>query len=212
MYVNNFSFVENFLRFLSPYNSDFTTKRDFNEDGAVNENTTEGLRLCSVTISPEYAKKWNALEKDFVVLVKNGVLLRNTLYRLGGIGKRPDNKSYFLLLKYKEATHSSEDMEKYKFTHRNYLQGSWCILDKDGNEKVNMSDFKSPCIYGCLYVESNNCYKIETNERICSAHNSMESEKYLFVDNNYDSDKSKRGVLQVNKEDGSIILHPGKTT
>ena len=39
---------------------------------------------------------------------------------------------------------------------------------------------------------------------------SIESEKYLFLDNNYDSDKSKRGVLQVSKEDGSIIFHPGK--
>jgi len=170
MYVNNFSFVENFLRFLSSYNPDFTTKGDFNRDGAVNRNTVEGLHLCSVTISPEYAKKWDASEKDFVVLVKDGVLLRNTLYRLGGIGKRPDNKSYFLLLKYTEAIHSTEDMKKYKFTHRNHLQSGWCILDKDGNEKVNMSDFQAPYIYGCLYVESNNWYKIETNEKICSAH------------------------------------------
>lgn len=212
MYVNNFSFVENFLRFLSPYNSDFTTKRGFNEDGAVNENTTEGLRLCSVTISPEYAKKWNALEKDFVVLVKNGVLLRNTLYRLGGIGKRPDDKNYFMLLKYTEATYSLSEMKEYNLTHNIYLKSSWCILDKDGNEKVNLDSFQSPYIYGCLYVSNNEWFNIETNEKICSAYRSIESEKYIFLDNNFDSDKSKRGVLQVSKEDGSVILHPGKTT
>ncbi|MCL5459837.1 hypothetical protein M3M33_14470, partial [Loigolactobacillus coryniformis] len=41
----------------------------------------DGLQLSPININAEYRAKWNVHETDFVVLTKNGEMVRPTLYR-----------------------------------------------------------------------------------------------------------------------------------
>jgi hypothetical protein len=38
----------------------------------------------------------------------------------------------------------------------------------------------------------------------------MNSNEYLFLNNEYDKDESKRGVMKINKKDGTWELFSGK--
>lgn len=75
----------------------------------VNQVETNELQLALIKPNEEYHKKWNIHLDDFVCLSKNGELLRNTLYRVGGLNN-PDlaKDNYFMLLKYSEAYFSKE--------------------------------------------------------------------------------------------------------
>ena len=59
---------------------------------------SSALQLSNIQVNEEYCKKWNERMTDFVVLTKDGELVSNSLYRVGGMGGKPDGKNYFLLL------------------------------------------------------------------------------------------------------------------
>lgn len=162
------------------------------------------IKFAKAIIDPEYRKKWNIRQDDFICLTRNGKLIRDTLYREGGIRKEQGN--YYLLMKHVESMyqdHITTDSDK-----KLHLAIFWCILDKQGNEKVICKEFECAHIVknSIIYSLNSSYFNIETGEFYCKASNYMESENYLFLDNKFDEDKSKRGVLKINKKDGSKEL------
>lgn len=175
------------------------------------------LQLSPIQLNKEYCKEWNVHLSDFVVLTKNGKLINNSLslYRVGGVGT-DIKQDYFMLLKYVEAIYEMEFLKKCYPNksnkelelHKKHLEGRWCILDKNGVEKKVFDHFRSPYIQkgSCIYSVDNKYYNIETDEFYCYSSNSFESSEFLFLQNNYDKDLSKKGVMKINKKDGSWIV------
>lgn len=175
------------------------------------------LQFGKISINEDYRKKWNIHHlDDFVCLTRNGELLRPTLYRIGGLNNPKLNKDeYFMLLKHVEAFYSKDIMKMSKGKGNSdpkHLESRWCILDKNGNEKVEFKAFDSVYLLqdSCIYSVKGNHYNIETGEHYGSGSTSMSSKDFLFLDNSYDKDESKRGVMKINKKNGTWELFPEK--
>lgn len=162
------------------------------------------LELKPIKLDPKYSKKWNNRLDDYLHLYKDGELVSDTLYRTGMFGgKVKDN--YFLMLKHVEAIYP-DDITKEK-DRKPHLESQWCIIDKNGVERVNFKQFDNPYITGgVVYSMNNKFYNIETGELYCHSYDSMRSDDYIFLNNAYDDDKSKRGVMKINKADGTYEL------
>jgi len=170
-----------------------------------------GLQLCPISINTSYANKWNVTMNDFVKIVKDGRILRDTLYRVGGMNKpKVGIDNYFMLLKYTEAFYPKSITDITRIKDNKYLQGNWCILDKFGNEKIvidhSLSKFPSIIKNSCIYSIGNDYRNIETNEIYCSSYDMMESTDYLFLDNKYDSDEERCGIFKISKSDGRFEI------
>jgi hypothetical protein len=173
---------------------------------------SSALQLSPIQVNEEYCKEWNERMTDFVVLTKNGELISNSLYRVGGFGA-DIKQDYFMLLKYVEAVYKMDFLKRCYPNKNNkelelqkkHLEGRWCIIDKNGVEKKEFDQFKNPYIKkgSCLYSVDSNYYNIETGEFYCNSSKSMESSEFLFLENPYDKDLSKKGVMKINKKDGS---------
>lgn len=170
------------------------------------------LQLSPIQVSEEYLKEWNDRTTDFVVLTKNGELLSNSLYRTGWVS--PNIKQdYFMLLKYVESTYDLDFLKKIYPNKKDkelnlmkkHLEGCWCIIDKNGVERKVFSQFENPYLVNdsCIYSLENKYYNIETGEFYCNSSCSMNSSEYLFLENKYDKDLSKKGIMKINKKDGS---------
>lgn len=170
------------------------------------------LQFGKISINEEYRKKWNVHHlDDFVCLTRNSELLRPTLYRIGGLNNPKLNKDeYFMLLKHVEAFYSDEITKVKK--DKPHLESLWCILDKNGNEKVEFRTFESAYLLkdSCIYSVGSHYYNIETGEHYGSGSTSMSSKDFLFLDNSYDKDPLKRGVMKINKKNGTWELFPDK--
>lgn len=167
-----------------------------------------GLQLGSITLNENYRKQWNIHQNDFFCLVKDGELISDTLYRVGGFGK-PElgTDRYFMLLKHVEAYYP-DNITKVK-KDKPHLESRWCIIDHNGVEKVEFPPFKSPYLVkdSCLYSIGSDYYNIETGEHYCNAlGGKVESNDFLFLQNTYDQDESKRGVMKINKKTGDWEL------
>jgi hypothetical protein len=165
------------------------------------------LQFSSISIREDYRKKWNIHQSDFICLTKNGKLVRDTLYRIGGLGRpKLDKDEYFMILKHVEAFYDDSITKDPK--RKPHLDGRWCILDKNGNEKIEIDGHKSPYLVSNsqIYSVNRHYYNVETREFYCDAHTSMESTDYLFLENRYDKDVSKRGVMKINKKNGTWEL------
>lgn len=167
---------------------------------------TDGLQLCPITINEDYRKKWNVYCNDYVCLTLNGNLLRETLYRVGGLNT-PNlaEDKYFMLIKHVEGFYSDKIMKMAKTNDPKRLENRWCILDNMGNEKIEFNEFKSPYLLkgSCIYSLDNTYFNIETGECYGSSYHSMTSKDFLFIDNTYEKDKSKCGIMKINKVDGT---------
>jgi len=168
------------------------------------------LQFSRIIINEDYRKKWNIYNENFICLTKNGELIRNTLYRIGGMGTPNLNKDkYFMLLKYVEAFYSEEIMKHSTNKDNKHLEGLWCILDENGNEiKTFDSILHSPYLIknSVIYSHNSNYYNVVTDKLYCQSFDSMESTEFLFLDNKFDNDISKQGVMKINKKDGSWEL------
>ncbi|MDA3780883.1 MAG: hypothetical protein PF487_11795 [Bacteroidales bacterium] len=167
------------------------------------------LQLSKISINEDYCKKWNIYLNDFVCLTKNGELLRNTLYRIGGLNSPKLNEDkYFLLIKHVEAYYSKDIIRMSENKDPKHLEGRWCILDKNGNEKVEFEQFEIPYLINdsCIYSIDGKYYNIENGEFYCDSSVTMQSTDYLFLENRYDEDKSKCGIMKINKQNGSWEL------
>jgi hypothetical protein len=179
----------------------------------------KGLRLNKIEVNPEYCKEWNIKQKDFYCLTQDGKLLRPTLYRIGGINNpKVGEDKYFMLMKHIESFYPKNILEMAKSAYKGkkldpkYLEFRWCILDEYGNEKVEFTGLNHASIVdnSCIYSVGSKFYNIESGLLYCDASGVIKSDDFLFLENNYDKDKSKRGVLKINKFDGTFELFPKK--
>lgn len=173
----------------------------------VTPKNNDGLQLNVIEVDPAYRKYWNMDLHDFLCLTKNGELLRNTLYRKGGMWSESDfKKDYFMLLKHVEALYDvsiTEDPNR-----RRHLESQWCIIDKDGNEKVNFKAFANPYLVkdSCIYSLDRKYFNIETGEFYCSAYSALQSKDFLFLEIGWSTGEARSGVLKINKKDGTYEL------
>jgi hypothetical protein len=189
-----------------------------NNDKKLENNS--GLQLSKIDVNPDYRKKWNIHQSDFFCLTKDGELLRPTLYRIGGLNDpKVGVDRYFMLLKHVEAFYPerilkmSSNFNKGKKQDPKHLASRWCILDEFGNEKV---EFEGGLHYpylvknSCIYSIDRNYYNIETGLLYCNSNGVVSSRDFLFLENNDDKDKQRRGVMKINKLDGTFELFPEK--
>jgi len=174
-----------------------------------------GLQLSPVEINEEYRKKWNIHSSDFVMLTKNGELVSDSLYRVGGFGA-DIKQDYFILIKHVESIYDFDfikncypNLNKKELKLRQkHLESRWCIIDKKGVEKIVFDKFKSPYLIdnSCIYSLDNYYFNIETGECYGYSTTSISSTEFLFLDNKFEKDKSKKGVMKINKKDGTWEL------
>ena len=167
------------------------------------------LELKPVELNADYRKKWNigSLD-DFCHLFKNGEKVSDTLYRIGGLGVQLED-DYFMLLKHVEAFY--EDSITKKKDKKRHLKDCFCIIDNNGVEKVIFDKFASPYLQvGQVYSLNNKYYNIESGKLYCTSYTSMSSREYLFLNNQFDKDKLRRGVMKINNLDGTYELFPEK--
>ena len=173
------------------------------------------LELKPFRLGSEYLKEWNETHGNFFVLTKNGKRINDSIYRPGS-PEGLTNENYFRILKYVESFYDIEFLKEYYpntkeedlESKKKHLSGKWCILSKDGVEKKVFDNFKTPYIVknSCIYSVNGSYYNIETGEFYCSDSKSMESSEFLFLENPYDKDVSRRGVMKINKKNGTWEL------
>lgn len=170
---------------------------------------TSEVHVSPIRINDDYKNQWNIHSEDFVCLTKNGKLITNSLYREGGIGGFKLNEPYSLILKYVESYY--DDNITTDLNKKRHLAGLWCIVNNQGIEKVVFARHKTPYLTGgIIYSLDRHYYNIETNELICKGSEHMCSEDFVFINNRFDEDKSRRGVWKVNKETGECEIFPTK--
>ena len=167
-----------------------------------------GLKLVTVDVDLEYRKKWNCIKSNFKHLMLDGQIINeNTLYREGGIFSSSDLKNdYFVLLKQVEEFYP-DNITKIK-KDKPHLSDCSCILNKYGKEIKVFNSFDRPWLIknSVIYNMSSHYFNLLTGEEYCRASTSMESSEFLFLDNKYDMNQAKRGILKINKKDGSFEL------
>lgn len=174
--------------------------------------SNNSLQLAPALVDLTYLNEWNQHSTDFVQLYKDGKLLRETLYRVGGIGTYIGGK-YFTLLKYVEAKYTLDFLkmchpEKKQNELKKFIKHLEChsvILDKHGNEKRVFKPHQTPYVIAnsCIYSLDGIYYNIETGERYGSNSRSIQSNDFIFVENSYGENK---GVMKINKKDGTWEL------
>ncbi|MFA6570773.1 MAG: hypothetical protein WCT77_05995 [Bacteroidota bacterium] len=193
-----------YFDFVNSLLNNFTT---YENEPDINEH---GIQLTKIKINEDYAKKWNVSLSDFVVLTKNGELLKPTLYRVGGMGTdKIKGKKYFMLLKYVEAFYDKKITDISGTKDPKHLEGRWCIIDEFGAEKAEFLSHKTPYLISesCIYNIDSNYYNIETKELYCRSYHKLESNQYIFLENAYDEIKEKRGVMRIDKISGEYKLY-----
>ena len=162
------------------------------------------LELRQITLDDKYCKKWNIRQFDFLNLYKNGKRVNDTLYRVGGFGVDFKN-NYIMILKQVETYYDDKITEVRD--RKPHLESQWCIIDKNGIEKICFKPFEAPYLQGGrVYSLDNNYYDVETNKLYCNSYSAMSSEQFIFLNNKYDKDISKRGVMKINKSDGTYEM------
>ena len=189
----------------------------YTEQEDMPDTNEHGLQITPIQINEDYAKEWNESNRDFVVITKNEELLNPTLYRVGGMGtNKIKGKKYFMLLKYVENIYEFKFIKecypnknnKELELQRKHLESRWCIIDEFGTEKVEFKQFESPYITqdSCIYSLDSKYYNIETKELYCQSYHSLNSKEYLFLENKFDDNKEKRGILKIDKITGECEL------
>lgn len=167
---------------------------------------TDSLELRPFELSEKYRKKWNVNKSlnDFLQLYSDNKLVSDSIYRVGGFGYSL-NGMYFQLLKQVE-DHYDDSITKIK-KDKPHLSSCNCILNLKGEEVRVFNKFEHVyLIGGVVYSLNNKIHNIETNEFYGSG-KTMKSGEFIFVDNNYHDDKSKRGILRINKITGETKLY-----
>jgi hypothetical protein len=172
--------------------------------------TTSNIEICKIQVNEGYLKEWRESSRDFLVFAKEGKLLRNTLYRKGGLTSASEFKNkYFVMLKYVEEEY---DLDFLKRCHRDYtpeqlekekkhLASYWVIIDSNGNERKVFDRFSHPYLikHSCLYHFENKLYNIETGQCYGSSYSYLESSEYVIIKGEKDT------LSQINKETGKSI-------
>lgn len=167
------------------------------------------IEFKPVTLTPEYAKKWQTNLTDYLQIYKDGKLLRPTLYRIGGIGG--DWKDGFIMvLKCEESHYSKEIMEMSEAHYKkegleyrsNHLSNNSCIIDENGDERFVSNSSSAYLHKGGIYSVGGKYYNARNNELYCDSSTTIITENFTFLHNQWDNDKTRRGVLKINHANG----------
>lgn len=170
-------------------------------------NLPNGLTVEPIILTQEYREEWNErIQYDFVQLYKDGKRLRDTLYRVGGIGYTPNALGYFMLIKYIESEYDIDWLKKNKLdtSNQKHLSGQFTIINKNGDELFTEGKFDNTYIIGdsCIGLSKDTYFNFVTNETLGKFSNKMESATHLFFEDKWNDDPSRRGVMIVNKITG----------
>ena len=175
---------------------------DKDEDKTIVLNKETKLKLVPYEFSPEYTKHWNIIQHDFVRLYKDNELISDAAWRIGGFGATPNGK-YFALIKHTEDYYEDNITKDPK--EKPHLKSNWCIIDKNGVEKIVCKKFDSPYIIGDILCSIDQViYDIESGYSYGKSYHNMITSEFVFIHIEYDEDKSKRGVYKINRTDGTF--------
>lgn len=170
--------------------------------------TTTEISFSPIDLNPEYRKKWNAKQHDYICLTRGGEPINNNVYRKGGLFSfNPETDNYFIIIKCVEAVWPDKITKVKK--DKNHLSTVWCIYDKWGNEKIQKPEslsYLSLVKNSCIYSDGSHYYNIETKEYYGESSDSMETDTYLWIDTRSWKDKENTGIKQINKKDGTFTL------
>ena len=175
----------------------------------LKDNNSGLLQLSPILLRDDYAKEWNIRLTDFFCFTINGEILSNSLYRVGGLNYPDFEKdNYFMLLEYTEALYSKDILDMSKNKDPKHLKAKWCIFDTNGVKKLESFEFDRPHLVknSCIYSSGRNYYNIETLKLYCYSSAEIDSTGFLFLDNKYDNDVSRRGVMKIDKKTGEFEL------
>ena len=171
------------------------------------------LHFQYVDLDEKYRKKWNVTRDldDFGILMRGNYIVNDKLFRIGGLSSFNKGDKYMSLLLQVEAHFSAEIMKMSKSGGTsNHLDNQTALVNRNGEIKVIFDNtFDYPYFEGgCIYSLNRKYYNIETNELICSGNSTVKSKDFLFIESRYHSDKTKRGVYQININNGTYVLYP----
>ncbi len=125
-------------------------------------------------------------------LYKNGVKISDTLFRRGGMSKGFDETEYCMLIAY-------HNLQKSTI-------GNHCIIDLNGDIVLEASELKYPYhLKGVIAVLDEKYYNLKTKEIITKGYNTIKSESYIFVENQYNSEYEK-GVYKIEYSTGNFEI------
>lgn len=171
----------------------------------------KNLKLKPAELSPEYRKEWNVHETDILQLYDGDEKISENLYRIGGLGTQLKDQ-YFCLLKLVEGYYSDSITKDPK--QKKHLATCHVALNLDGEEVFQTNSFQYLYLLGGVLCSteiagSKILVNLLTSEIIIKEYSStFSSDEYLFVENRFDKDKTKRGVFQISKADGSVKIYP----
>ncbi len=148
------------------------------------------IEFRKAVFTEEYMNKWGISHNDYFQIYSFGELLRPTLYRKGGFnGKWIDG--YMQLFKCVESN--------------GYLSNSTCIIDTNGKEMYSSNSILDSVYLrpGGIYVYASKYFNIRNNKLYCRSYTCMTTKNYTFLDNKYDEDETRRGVMKISHDDGS---------
>jgi hypothetical protein len=171
----------------------------------------DDIEFSPIVLTDEYAKKWNERSSDFFKIYKDGVPVSEKIYRQGGLFNKNDlNQPYFQIIRYSEALHDRKTFPKHTTEQLRHLKPTWVIIDSKTGEEVY--EFANSLDNGRIFKNSilcsykNSIFNIKSGEKLVEnlSVSSLESSEFLFVDNSFDTDKSKRGVYKIHKMTAEI--------
>lgn len=172
------------------------------------------VRLSKISLDEAYMKEWNEHMNDFVTMTINGKMIEPVLYRLGGLNFniKVGFDRYFMLLRYTESRRSERIMKmcgsKAPKSDK-YLKGVWCIFDKDGKLLHENGDdsIHSPYLVknAPIFSLDGIYYHLLTKKRLGNSRSSIQTDNFIILDNQYEKDEEIKGVIKIDKKDGSFI-------
>ena len=171
-----------------------------------------GLVFQLVTLDKDYKKKWNVINSadDFGIIMRNGNIVNDKLFRIGGLTTLIEGEQYISLLLQKESFYSKKIMDMAKSSGTaNHLDNQTTFLNNNGEIAIIFETKLSypRIVGGCIYAVDNKYYNIKTQEFICSGYVSMKSKDFLFVESKYADDIDRRGVFQINIHNGTYVTY-----
>lgn len=146
-------------------------------------------------ITLELDKTIEKNQQRYSKLYKNGVLLSNDFFRLGGMSYGFEKKPYCMLIVYRNI--------------HNETWGNHCIIDKDGKIVLEADEYDSNFYYfkGVIASKKGVVYNLLSGQPIVKSTKMFESSDFYFIEHNYDYEKKyPLGVYKINKNTGEYEI------
>jgi len=138
-------------------------------------------------------------------LYKGEEKLSDLIFRQGGLGANWKGDYIDLILYTKKPRPRTGKPPKPDESKTVYDSGVHCIVDKTGKVVYKAAGLQYPCLYGgCLMSINNTIRNLKTDSEVVKYDGtSMKSDKYLFVQNNYNKEYPL-GVYKIEYETGEV--------